>query len=44
MEEAYNIIANDFSKTRAYVWNCAKFFINNCEKDKTIIETYAYFN
>jgi SAM-dependent methyltransferase len=38
MEEAYNIIANDFSKTRAYVWNCTKFFINNCEKDKTIIE------
>jgi len=36
--EAYNIIANDFSKTRAYVWNCIKLFINNCEKDKTIIE------
>lgn len=38
MEEAYNKIANDFSKTRAYVWNCIKLFINNCEKDKTIIE------
>ena len=28
MSSCYDIIANDFSKTRAYVWKCVKQFIN----------------
>lgn len=33
MSSCYDIIANDFSKTRAYVWNCVKQFIDNIHLD-----------
>ena len=29
MSSCYDIIANDFSKTRAYVWKCVRQFIDN---------------
>lgn len=29
MSSCYDIIANDFSKTRAYIWKCVKNFIDN---------------
>jgi 2-polyprenyl-3-methyl-5-hydroxy-6-metoxy-1,4-benzoquinol methylase len=40
MSSCYDIIANDFSKTRAYVWNCVKQFIDNIHLDAstTIME------
>lgn len=33
MSSCYDIIANDFSKTRAYVWKCVKQFIDNIHLD-----------
>jgi 2-polyprenyl-3-methyl-5-hydroxy-6-metoxy-1,4-benzoquinol methylase len=36
MSSCYDIIANDFSKTRAYVWKCVKHFIDNIHLDTSI--------
>jgi SAM-dependent methyltransferase len=33
MSSCYDIIANDFSKTRAYVWKCVKHFIDGTNVD-----------
>lgn len=33
MSSCYDIIANDFSKTRAYVWKCVKQFIDDIHLD-----------
>jgi SAM-dependent methyltransferase len=43
MEEIYNIIADDFNKTRCYTWKCLKIFGKKIIKDddiqnKTLIE------
>lgn len=40
MSSCYDIIANDFSKTRAYVWKCVRNFIDNIHLDAftTVIE------
>lgn len=33
MSSCYDIIANDFSKTRAYIWKCVKQFIDRTDVD-----------
>jgi len=38
MSSCYDIIANDFSKTRAYVWKCVKQFIDEINIDKINID------
>ena len=41
IESFYNIIAEEFDKTRVRLWPCVKDFLDTFEKNSFILDIYA---